>query len=397
MKGVKREHLPLILLFISLFYLRSLVSISVGLMAVAIAFKLISDSRNGIKLKTNGWQLVLPFGLLYLFTVSDLIRADNPSLVLQEMLLKSPLIIVPLYLWIFGIKFQKVEVPMFVFTAILAFTAVVSVFNYWMHFNEINALLLQSKHVPIIGDTHHIYFGIYLSLGFWTSVHYAMTGRWTIYWKIVGLLLLFCIHILVSRTGLVALYVSMAIFLAWFIKSQWHRPMVRWMWLPVLFIPILAYQFSGSFRSKLSNSFEDFQALKGGGEANYKSLAMRVEAWKTTLGIIQQNPLTGTGSVAFEERLQQQYVKNATSLYPENRIGPHNQFLEVGAKYGILATLILVLTFIIGFLFNRNSIWMTVFLAIFMVSFLLESVLERQLGMIAFGLFYFLAGGDEEI
>ena len=58
--------------------------------------------------------------------------------------------------------------------------------------------------------------------------------------------------------------------------------------------------------------------------------------------IIKNNPF-GVGAKAQKQVIQETYVKENTPLDIENRVGPHNQFLEFGVKYGWIGIFLLIL------------------------------------------------------
>ena len=62
---------------------------------------------------------------------------------------------------------------------------------------------------------------------------------------------------------------------------------------------------------------------------------MRLEAWKTASAAIAQHPLTGVGPGDVNIAMQAQYEAEGSVLWEENRIPPHNQFLENMLASGI--------------------------------------------------------------
>jgi len=329
--------------------------------------------------------------ILFILVILQIFHAGPTSFWLNQLMMKLPIVVIPLYLLTTGITIPKSEKTFTILFTVVVVTAVISVVNYWMNFAYYNALLLESKHVPIIGGSHHIYFGIFMTLCFWLGVYYSYFGMYKAFWLAGCVILTLSMHILVSRTGLLAFYLSGFAFFAWFI---WHYRMekkVLWLAVLALSLPIIAFQVSGSLRNKIANSYEDFEAVRSGEDINFKSLAMRVEAWKTTVDVIKKHTWLGVGSEAFDLEMQNQYQLNDSPLYPENRIGPHNQFLESGAKYGLIAVFVLLTLFFVSVKHWHGNPFLMLITVVFAFVFLIESLLERQLGMIAFTLFFVLA------
>ena len=103
--------------------------------------------------------------------------------------------------------------------------------------------------------------------------------------------------------------------------------------------------------------------------------------------IIGEYPL-GVGVKAQEQVLQATYVKEDTPLDLENRVGPHNQFLEFGVKYGWIGIILLVLFFISLIpVIKQSSFPLVGVITIILISLFFESLLERQTGIFLFSLF----------
>lgn len=307
----------------------------------------------------------------------------------NEIVLKLPLIIIPIYVLLLPKQSCGFANTWLIFTMLTTLVALVSTVHYWMNFEEINALLLQSKHVPIFGNMHHIYFGIILALCIWLCVHFYNKNIHKKVWLTCGVLLLVFMHILASRTGIIAFYAATLVYL---LAISWQAKKYKWLvigLLGMILLPVIGYQVSGSLRNKVANSMEDFNAVQSGKDINYKSLAMRIEAWKTSGRVIAKHPVLGVGASEVNNSLQKQYHVDQTVLYPENRVGPHNQFIEITLAHGIIGGLVL-LTIVV--LWIRETLHIPTILActtVIIMSFMLESFLERQQGILVFCLFLF--------
>jgi O-antigen ligase len=179
-----------------------------------------------------------------------------------------------------------------------------------------------------------------------------------------------------------------------FAAIQWkeRRKIISWVLLLAIVFPVISYITLPSFRNKIANTSEDIKATeKGGEDVNFKSMGMRKEAWKTAIEIIQSHPFIGVGSGNVESAMSKQYEKNQSLLITENRIGPHNQFLEFGIKNGLIGILLLLSLFIYLLVkgLRTQNLPLLATLALFSISFMLESVLERQHGIIIFALAFF--------
>ncbi len=375
--------MPFLLYASALFFSKALISVSVALMAVwAIVFylKRSPEETNWFRGLGKAYAVLVVWFVLILL---DGFRSDANSW-LQEVLLKLPLILVPLYMVRLVTTHCHFENAWLFLVSVNSLAAIASGVNYILNYDEINALLLQSKHIPVFGGMHHIYFGLFTALNIWVSAYFIQQGSKKVYWKLNAVMLVILLHILASRTGLVTFYLSAFVVLLIFAIRQRRFKLIVLGLVVGTLLPLIGYNVSTSFRNKVLNSIEDFSAVVGEDDINYKSLAMRVEAWKTSKTVVLTYPILGVGSTNVDEALQIQYVENKTVLYKENRIGPHNQFLEISMAHGIFAGLLLVVLILFLYWNNPTQIWFIGMLTVLVASFFLESSLERQAGMMAF-------------
>jgi O-antigen ligase len=312
------------------------------------------------------------------------------------------------FLFTFGVGVLVLKISWQDYSKIRSFLFVIvcliglfSVINYWFHQEEINQLLLQSKHIPIIGGMHHIYFGILNALLIITKIaEWIMgtnreRGKWLFIEDVCAVLIFIWLHILSSRTGLYAFYIVIPclIIVALFFNFKIYKKLY-WLIIPIIIMPIISYSFFPSFKNKIANTTEDLKATKEGGEeVNFKSMGMRLEAWKHAFTLIKQKPILGHGAGNVERVMQQEYNNSGSELLIENRIGPHNQFLEYAIKFGILGPILLLFLLIklIFYAFGAKNLRLVGLIVFVSIILCLESILERQQGVILFSLIYFLA------
>jgi O-antigen ligase len=146
-----------------------------------------------------------------------------------------------------------------------------------------------------------------------------------------------------------------------------------------------AYGLSSSFQNKVENSLEDLSSWGNGKEINFKSMGMRLEAARISVYVIRLNPM-GVGAASQDEAMAAAYDELDSVLLEQNRVGPHNQFLEFGVKYGWLG-MVLLLVFFVSLIFwaKRSNFSMWGIVAFLFIAVFFESLLERQVSL------YFIA------
>ncbi len=281
--------------------------------------------------------------------------------------------------------------------------ALFSLLRYFLHTDAINAALLESGAVPIWDGVSwpwkltplnssqfeergvsHIYFSVLQAFAVLYGALYGYRNKKPVY-LVLALLHLVTLHWFLARTGLIAFYGACSLV---FVYGLWHsrqRLRLGLLALVVLSLPILSWFGFESVRNKVKNSLSDLEAVESGTNINHRSLAMRLEAWKTAGELIRENPM-GVGAGDMDDRMQERYESNASPLWKENRIPPHNQFLETTLANGYWAGLALVLLFLAQLVrsWKRKDLYGLIAAGIFVPAFCFESMLQTQLGICMF-------------
>ncbi|MDY5969155.1 MAG: O-antigen ligase family protein [Bacteroidales bacterium] len=123
---------------------------------------------------------------------------------------------------------------------------------------------------------------------------------------------------------------------------------------------------------------------------------IRVEIWNNALQVIKKNPIFGVGVGDRFNELENNHERQflVSPYYSWHPYNPHNQFLDAwltAGLPGLLLTLALFVVPLVGALRAKPKRWLTLcFLFITGVSCLVESVLERQMGILFFVFAYSL-------
>ena len=278
-----------------------------------------------------------------------------------------------------------------IISSVVSLVNIFAITNYLLRKDFYDAMLLQSKSIPI-PNMHHIHFGIINAciIALLLGLLITKIFKDKIQFNIAICLLLISVvsfHILSSRTGLLSFYVGILVSMVWYtIQKKSFKAMFLGILVIILSLS-MSYYFSDSFRNKIQNSIEDYNSWGKGDEINFKSMAMRMEASRMCIQIIGEYPL-GVGAEAQEQVLQATYVKENTPLDMENRVGPHNQFLDFGVKYGWIGMILLFLFFLYLIpVIRESSFPMIAIVGIIFTSLFFESLLERQTSIFIFSLF----------
>jgi len=215
----------------------------------------------------------------------------------------------------------------------LIWMVLASSLEYLSHHRFYSVMILESKPMPLFSRVYHIEFSLIIAmqllftLFLYRNGMYRKDRRWMIQTEI-GLLFL-GLHFLSARTGLLSFWVG-----AFFLFSGDIRSISKkWVLLGLMVVVTLMLSLS-SIRNRLLNSWEDLSAVVYGEDLNYKSFGQRWESWKAGIHLIKEHPVLGVGPCKFNEMHQLSYESIGSGLRLENRIGPHNQWIQWIAEYG---------------------------------------------------------------
>jgi len=143
------------------------------------------------------------------------------------------------------------------------------------------------------------------------------------------------------------------------------------------------------FRSQVEDFMISYQRYVNQHDPNSSSMIQRFEYWRTSLLLIEQNPVVGVGTGDLPNAFKEQYCKMNTNLAMQYRLRSHNQYLSIAVAFGIIGFIwFMVVMFYPGFKSkNFTNYFYVIFWIIFMLSMLTEDTIESQEGVTFYILF----------
>lgn len=340
-----------------------------------------------------GWW----FAGYFLVAAGSVFYTDDYSNYLVHLKLLLPMLMLPIgllapsfYRW----KFQRLILWALI---VVVFSAgLVSSVHYLMNFEAINEQIAKAKAVPVITGINHIYFSILLAFSIIVGFYFIFLWRekkralWITMMILTVLNLLF-LHLLAARTGLVGFYISMFVLIGVYVRKNRKYISAFLGLMGLALLGMWAVSSIPSLNQRYNNTLKDIRIYVNEGNPNYQSISTRLIAWQVSWQVFKTNPLIGVSPGDLGDHIQAQYKSMDTELIQENWIGPHNQYMQNLAGLGMVGLFVLLglLLFPIRYYLVRGD-WLGLGLfGLLAFSMMVESILERQTGIIFFTFFWF--------
>ncbi len=322
--------------------------------------------------------------------------SDNYSFWEDRFQVKFPFLLLPLaFAFVQVFKEEKLKA----FLAFLNFCVLAAIaYSLFFFFKDVNGFVENYSFahlLPTLPKNDHIRFSMMVALTICFNV--LTYPVWNIKWQrglIFGLCLFFAayLHLLAARSGLMALYVFVVMWLLFLLAKKKTR--LTGALLLLTFTVFVAFAFTKipTLKKRVNYiiyTFETYQ--KQGLAANYSDMG-RIISYDIALRKIAEYPVVGVGSgdVLFE--MKSGYRKWYPEVKEKEMLMPHNQFLVVAMSCGIPALLLFI-----GWLCypllkikrTRSGYFLLMAWLMLLLPLLAEPMLEVQFGVFVY-LFFML-------
>lgn len=332
------------------------------------------------------WALLLPpaLFLLYLATMG---YTENVAEGWGTLSKKLPMLLVPCYFLVGRLAFltrRRLRALGYLFAASCALLGaafiVTALWKIAFRGAASSVLFYTSAMVP-----HHTYSAMYflLSLSFLYLEHRdrgAGMPRWQKAAMLAcGIVLVAITYLVQSRSGLLCLLVLFVAALADYVlvRNRHRRGVLA---VAAVLVAAFAALFLAGGQNRLLQTAKAVSSDKG--------QDARIEIWSNALQVIKENPVLGVGVGDRFDELEHNHERHflPSPHYGWHPYNPHNQFLDAWLAAGLPGLLLTVSLFVVPLAMAmraRPRQWLVAcFLFVAFVACLVESVLERQMGIL---------------
>lgn len=250
--------------------------------------------------------------------------------------------------------------------------------NHWGYFFE-----TEYSHF-----IHRSYFATYTAFASAVTLHlliYQHEKR-TLWNWISWLLLSISTFLTISKAGiLILLILTLTIVIRRLLISKKYK-LVLFGSLSIVVLFVFLFNSNSRIASRFQEIPKPFTPVETVNNVGVESNEARIIMWSTSLKVIKDNWLFGTGTGDVKDVLIQKNTELGNTGVAERKLNSHNQFLNSWTQLGILGLgclLLLFITTLMQSLHLRNSFGV-LFVIAFASTMLFESFIETQAGIIPF-------------
>ena len=150
-----------------------------------------------------------------------------------------------------------------------------------------------------------------------------------------------------------------------------------------------------TIKKEIADYFENEEEYLKENENNLNSVSARIVLWNTAVDFIQEHPF-GVGTGDANQELYDFYQEKGMVKYAQRQLNPHSQYLQTGIALGFVGALFLIFAFAYYFrlAFVHRNYYLMGLVSFFGSVCFVESLFERQLGILFFMFFLMIFVSD---
>lgn len=251
-----------------------------------------------------------------------------------------------------------------------------------------------SKVIPTPAANDHIRFSMSIVIGLllWLKLEeWKSFSSETIKWlcRMAAMWLVFYLHLLGAKTGLMGLYVVVLPLFIWQLYRTGKKQLAIAAIAAAVCLPVIAFYSIPTFRIRLQYVLFEKQNWQSPEFAGNFSDVNRLASIKSGWHVFSNNWLTGVGYGDIKEKTAEWYNTHAPQIAPSQQFLPLNQWMLSGSGAGIVAMLLFTAVICLPFfsrhwLQNKQALAFVVFMNLV---FLYESGINDQFGVFLYCFF----------
>lgn len=387
---LKRNYIPPLLLLLSLNWLVEILTDTLYLFIYRIKNHKIPFIPRWKIIQEN--KLLLPFLLyvgLFTFYAIGLLYSENISFGINDIVLKLPLLAMPLIVFTYEVKkwtLTRIKILFNIYFIGCFFAIMYNVYHSYINFTEyfnfahFFYLLASFLH-------HPSYASMFYTFALAAMIYFLLNKKTIIIEKILYFLFIPVfiaeVFLLSSKTAFLVLFILFILLIIYILFCKHIQKKNLIYILIILIIGGRMYAYLPDKFNRFTKKLESIQGVKDIRDDG------RYTIWFYALQVAKENFPCGTGTGDVKDALKYKYLQKLKLDYYVREYNCHNQYLQLFVTLGIFGCLL----FIVGQGYNvviaykKKYFLFFIFTLIVGINFLTEAMLERQSGVVFFAVF----------
>jgi O-antigen ligase len=347
-------------------------------------------------------RLTLLFGLVYLPYLAGLFYSENFTgwsgadfaLEVKLSLLVFPLLISTINPEKIHPQLEHKILKWFIYGCLTSAILILNlaVFHYFQE--KSSTVFFYSR---LADPFHPSYLSLYYTfsiviLTYWLIVRFPLNSSKWVFTAMLLVFFQFLTIMLSSKAGIIGvflMYALMIIMLIIRLKKNSLKPLIYMVALTVIYVFMLFVTPPALQRFMVAKSVVENDLEETNTEDSAESTTARLVIWKCSMEVIRDHPFWGVGPGDVKHELLKKYQQKDVTHALNKGLNAHNQFLQTYMATGLPGFLLLISSFLIPAWFafrKRKPIYLS-FIILLIFHNLVESMLERQAGVVFYGFF----------
>ncbi|MCB0515978.1 MAG: O-antigen ligase family protein [Chitinophagales bacterium] len=373
-----------IVMIVGLFYSRALISIATGaLISIAVLHR---GFREGFRLFFRQPAAVSLWGIFFAWALSGIVSSDTTTW-LEWVRIKLPFIALPFaYSAMPNLRKKQYYSVLYFFFWLSVLAVLLVVGKYLYNFSSVNEIYKQGQvmSTPIM----YVRFSIIIAFAAMTGIYlwkerFFLRFAWEKTATLIGVLLLIIfLHVLATRSGLLALYSAALGWLVQHIITHKNRRQALLLAFTLLLLPIVTYFVFPSFQNKVQYSLWDWEMYRKNDPTFKTSDYCRLVSVEVGLKLIKQNPILGVGAGDLHTEVMKTYDQYYPQMQEKERFLPINEWIFVWAATGLVGFVLFAWAIFFPLFYKKNYRYslLLAFYLILLSNFIGENTIEHQIG-----------------
>jgi O-antigen ligase len=304
---------------------------------------------------------------------------------------KLGLLLFPLLIWTHRYSSKEIRKILFVFVLACIITSLICICNaLYKYFIDGVAHFFYMEFSIFLHPSYAAMYAILAIAIIAIDLFYNQQSRTTrLIYTIILLFLTISILLYSSKMGLLSFSILMPLFtFLVLIKRKAYKTIVLLVMSFLVFMPI-AYKLVPKPFERIKTALTVTASYQTVDQGTSESTGVRILIWKKAITKIKENLWLGVSPGDADDKLLEAYAEGQMDGANQKKLNAHNEFLQITLGLGILGLFAYIMLFIIGFYqaFLYKNRLLNIFLVLIILNFLVESMLQRQAGILFFACF----------